>query len=274
MLKKRVIFTLLFADDYFVLSRNFRHQKVGDLNWLNQHYNFSQIAYHIDELIVLDVSKNERNSERFCQTLSELTRECFVPVAAGGGINNIEKARSLLRSGADKIVINTALFEKQSLVHDLANEFGQQCVVGSVDIKKGNANQYEIYVENGTRKIERNTKEVFANLPTSSIAELYLNSIDQDGTGNGYNFELLDLLAHNWKAPIILAGGVGNSDHLLAGIKNSVVDAVATANLLNFVGDGLAKAREALLKNDINLAQWPSYESFSIRNEERNGNID
>jgi cyclase len=107
MLKKRIIFTLLYDSGNFMLSRNFRLQQVGNLTWLQRNYNFSHIAFFIDELIILDVSRGERNTDNFCETLKKLTSDCFVPIAAGGGVRSIDYARRLLRSGADKIVINT-----------------------------------------------------------------------------------------------------------------------------------------------------------------------
>jgi cyclase len=88
-----------------MLSRNFRLQKVGDFNWLQKNYNFSHISFSIDELIVLDVTRGKKNSNEFCNTLKKLTQGCFVPITAGGGIDNVETARRLLRSGADKVAI-------------------------------------------------------------------------------------------------------------------------------------------------------------------------
>src|SRR5687768_4666363 len=111
MLKKRMIFTLLYDNGSFMLSRNFRLQKVGDLRWLQKNYNFSSIAFSIDELIVLDVTRGERNNAIFCDHLKKLTEGCFIPIAAGGGIRSVEYAKMLLRSGADKVVINTPLFD-------------------------------------------------------------------------------------------------------------------------------------------------------------------
>src|SRR5262245_39867322 len=105
MLKKRLIFTLLYNRGQFMLSRNFRLQKVGDLKWLQTNYDFSRISFSIDELVVLDVTRVDRSTETFCAALKVLTEGCFVPIAAGGGVRTVEHARLLLRSGADKVVV-------------------------------------------------------------------------------------------------------------------------------------------------------------------------
>ena len=136
MLKKRLIFTLLHDSGNFMLSRNFRLQKVGDLNWLKRNYDFQKISFYIDELIILDVSRKDRSIEKFCEILKEISYGCFVPISSGGGIRSMNDAKKILRSGADKIILNTTLFEDFKLVKELSREFGQQCIVGSLDIKK------------------------------------------------------------------------------------------------------------------------------------------
>ena len=122
-----MIFTLLYADGFFMLSRNFRLQKVGDLQWLKKNYNFSKISFSIDELIILDVSREERDEESFLDIINSLTEECFIPIAAGGGINSLEQARQRLYSGADKIVINSLIASDQELIHEqdkLVGDYG------------------------------------------------------------------------------------------------------------------------------------------------------
>ena len=111
MLKKRLIFNLLYDSGYFCLSRNFRLQKVGDLNWLKKNYNFDYVSNFIDELIVIDVSRKERDLTKFSSILKELTKSIFIPIASGGGIK-IQRCKILLDSGADKIIINTSIFKK------------------------------------------------------------------------------------------------------------------------------------------------------------------
>jgi cyclase len=262
MLKKRILFTLLYDNGQFMLSRNFRLQKVGDLAWLQENYNFAHISFFIDELIVLDVTRGERNQAVFCETLEALTEGCFVPIAAGGGIRSVEQARCLLRSGADKVVVNTPIFTQPALLKELAQEFGQQCVVGSLDLKRTQGDKYEILIESGTRALDGLATEELQRLSDGKIGEWYLNSVDRDGTGQGYDMALLDQLSVDWSVPLILAGGAGNASHLAIGLADSRVDAVATAHLFNFVGDGLKQARSTLLSSGVELASWPAVDDL------------
>ena len=213
MLKKRVIFTLLYDNGSFVLSRNFRLQKVGDINWLHDNYNFSRISFSIDELLVLDVSRNGRDDEKFNHHVKALTEDSFVPIAAGGGIKSIDRARTLLQSGADKIVINSTLSSDPQLVHELASEFGRQCIIASIDVKS-TVDGYVSYKDNGCIAVGGHLDEWLQQVVSLPVGEIYLNSIDRDGTGQGYNFDLLDYLPAEVSVPIIIAGGAGNYQHM------------------------------------------------------------
>jgi len=262
MLKKRIIFTLLYNDGQFMLSRNFRLQKVGNLEWLQKNYNFAHISFFIDELIVLDITRGVRNDIAFYEMLKALTEACFVPIAAGGGVRSIEQARSLLRSGADKVVLNTPIFTQPSLLKELAQEFGQQCIVGSLDLKGTKDGNYKILIESGERLLDGFAKDELQKLNDGIVGEWYLNSVDRDGTGQGYELELMDQMPKNWLVPIILAGGAGNASHIAEGLSDPRVDAVATAHLFNFIGDGLKQARYSLLSAKFDLAEWPSIDEL------------
>lgn len=263
--KKRLIFTLLYNDGYFMLSRNFRLQRVGDLQWLNKNYNFQNIAFSIDELIILDVTRREKNLEKFCDHVKSLAYGCFVPIAAGGGIRKVSDAKVLLNSGADKIVVNTALYENTNLVKELISLYGGQCVIGSVDLKKNNGS-FCVLVENGTKEAKTGAYEYIKNISDLGIGEIYLNSIDRDGTGKGYLLKTIEMIEGNIKTPIILAGGAGNHHHLFEGISLKRVDAMATANLFNFVGNGLPLAREALIAEGVALAEWDQGREIELKN--------
>jgi cyclase len=255
MLRKRIIFSLIYSDGYFMQSRNFRLQKVGNLNWLKKNYKFQSIAFSLDELIVLNASKTEKNIIEFAETVSNLVNDVFIPIAAGGGIRTIDDAELLFKSGADKLVLNTALVESPELVKNLVKQYGSQSIVASIDYKRVN-NSFEVYTKDGTFKIEMSLSEYIKYLETLEVGEIYLNSIEKDGTGFGYDFETIMLLEKEIKLPLIIAGGAGNEKHLSEGLQLSGVSAVATANLFNFIGDGLPKARKKIIESGINISNW------------------
>lgn len=248
-----------------MLSRNFRLQRAGNIEWLKNNYDFKNIAFTIDELIILDVSRNKRNIERFCDHIKLIGEDCFIPIAAGGGITSHDHARTIINSGADKLVINTALFKTPSFVKELVSIYGSQCIIASVDAKK-KEDIFEVYIDNGLTKIELTFSEYIEYIINLGIGEIYINSMDKDGTGHGYLFDLLSQLKYMVNVPIILAGGAGNWHHLLEGLKHDMVDAVATANLFNFIGKGFPTARKQLLNNGMNLAKWDSTTFCDLKN--------
>lgn len=252
-MKKRLIFTLLYEEGFFVLSRNFRTQKIGDIDWLHKNYGFSKVATHIDELIVINISRNRGFEEHFRETIQELLSGVFVPVTTGGGIRNLADADTLFAAGADKILVNGAIHHDPELVENLAGQYGQQAVVGSIDVRNTESGP-EIYGDKG--KVPLKSNNYLHLVEAGHIGEVYLNSIDRDGTGNGMDLEILSVLGPASPIPVILAGGAGKPAHLASSIASPAVNAVATANLLNFVGDGLRKTRAAIRASGIDLAQW------------------
>jgi len=258
MLKKRLIFTLLYGDGYFMLSRNFRLQKVGDIDWLNLNYNFSKISFEIDELIVLDVSRNERDLDKFCSILTALSETCFVPLSIGGGIKSVDYAKQLISAGADKLVLNTALFTDPRLVYELAETYGEQCLIAEVDIKYSPVGKPYLLINSGTEVVPGEASKIVDYVLSLPIGELMINSVDKDGTGQGFDFALLNLLPVSITKPIIFSGGVGNAIHIMNGLEDARIDAVNTANLFNFIGDGLKNARQNLVQNGHNAPIWNS----------------
>lgn len=246
-----------------MLSRNFRLQKVGDFKWLKKHYNFEKIASSIDELIILDVTREGRDINEFSSVVKDVIKNVFIPVACGGGIRTLDDAKLLLKSGADKIVVNTMLHSNKELINSLVKNYGSQFVVGSIDFQIEN-DVKKVYINNGQLKINQNLQDFLLEVEKLSIGEIYLNSIQKDGTGQGYDIKNLEDTLAKITTPIILAGGAGNYLHLIEGLKINSVDAVATANLFNFLGDALPKSRIKIINEKIDLAVFSSINNLKV----------
>lgn len=253
MIKKRIIFTLLYSDGFFYLTRNFSLQKVGNIEWLFKNYNFIQMSSYIDELIILNIRKKEENFQNFCNVIKLISKNIFIPIAAGGGISSIDDVRKILRSGADKIVCNKLLRENKNILKDIKNIIGQQSIVGSVDVKIID-NLFNVYDSESATCVCK-LSDVFKDDLNEIVGEYYINSVDKDGTGQGFCKNLLSTIGDYTNNPIIIAGGAGNWMHLLEGLNKKRINAVATANLLNFIGDGLKNARKEIIK-EIELPIW------------------
>lgn len=255
MIKKRLIFTLLYNEGKYCLSRNFKLQAVGDLGWIIENYDFDQIAYSIDELVVLNVSRSPTFDSDFQESIRRLARYCFIPISIGGGIRSLEDAYRALDIGADKIVVNTMLIKDNEGITRILEIFGSQFVVGSIDYKAiGSGNV--VFAENGKRDSGSELVEFVRRIARLGVGEIYLNSIVRDGTGQGFDIETLKNVSDNVTIPIIAAGGAGRPDHFAEALRLPGVTGAATANLFNFMAGGLFDARKYLLDNGIPLAKW------------------
>ena len=238
-----------------MLSRNFRLQKVGDLNWIKTHYDFNAIAFSIDELVMLNVERGDKDIELFAKNMSELTKNCFMPIAAGGGIDSVDKAFRLFEAGADKIVLNSAILKDPKLIKALVKIFGGQSIIASIDFKMV-GNRQHAFIDNGSVDTGITVEAAVNNAIDLGCGEIYLTSINKDGTGQGYDLETLKKVSEMSPIPIIASGGVGRFNHLVEGITEGRVQAVSTANLFNFMVDGLTEARSVIKENGIALAEW------------------
>ncbi len=253
MLKKRIIFTLLYDNGYFIQSRNFRRQKIGTKEWINKNYNFSFVSNFIDELIILDISKIKKN-EKFVKDCKSVCNKVFVPISLGGGIKSYEDAKFYFNNGADKVIINTSVFKSPKILKKISIDYGSSSIIVSIDVKNING-KYVVFVNNGTENTNIVLEKYLNMISNYNFAEIYLNSIDRDGTGYGIDINLLNKLKI-FDFKLIISGGLGNFNHFLQAFEHiNKVEAVATANLLNFVGNSLQIVRDNLLKKKINLSR-------------------
>jgi cyclase len=254
---KRIIFALLYRDGTYVLSRNFRLQRIGNISWVLNNYGILDVSQGIDELMILDVSAGSRTREQFRHEVAILAEECFVPVTVGGGISTVDEADRLFSCGADKILVNTALARDPQLVVDLTTKFGGQAVVASVDVSSDVTHVPE--ARRGLVVDRAKYGERIRAAIALGVGEVCIQSVDRDGTGSGLDLELApEAMADAIRIPLMLMGGVGRAEHFLLGLQTPAVDAVVTANLLNFVGDALVRARQTVIEAGIEMPAWSS----------------
>lgn len=261
---RRLIFTLLHDRGQFMLSRNFRLQGVGGLRWLFDNYAFSRVSHGLDELMVLDVSRGVRDADAFGEVVAHIAQQCFIPVTVGGGIDSIETAQRYMRNGADKLLLNTAFKDDPGLCQALASHFGRQCIVAGIDYKFVDGRRSPV-VANGTRSVGMELSEWVQWVEQNGAGEILLQSVDQDGTGMGLDLDVVDGLETLPDAPCILAGGVGKAEHILAGLQHSTVDAVATANLFNFIGDAFLDVRRTISHSSVTMAHWDETDYLALQ---------
>ena len=256
MNKPRLCFTLLYANGMFHLSRNFKLQAVGDLSWLIDNYEFEFIARSIDELIILNVDKGEVNWQEFVSVVHKITTQCFMPVAIGGGIRSIDHAQILFANGADKIVLNSVYFEDPELVTLLVRNFGAQSIIASLDFMSEEGCEGEVFINCGQKKTSLTISDALKIVVRVGAGEVYLTSIDRDGTGMGYDLMAIERAYNLCDLPLIASGGADTYDRLAEGIRSGFVSAVSTSHLFNFMGSGLRDARNELINDGIGLSSW------------------
>ena len=256
VVKPRMCFTLLFANGNFHLSRNFQLQTVGNFDWLMENYELESIARSIDELLILNVSREDHDWDDFVRNINQVIKHCFMPVAVGGGIRSLEHVKLLFGNGADKVVLNNAIFKMPTLVSDIVGLYGSQSIVASLDFRRDSDGVARIFVDGGAENTGIDLSNAVRLLKECGVGELYLTSIDRDGTGMGYDLPALELAYNECGLPIIASGGADTSDQLAEGISSGFVSAVSTSHLFNFMGDGLRDARQEMVEDGIQLTQW------------------
>lgn len=254
MQNKRIIFGLLYSENFFHLSRNFRLQRVGSIEWLKDNYELNRTYQFIDELVFFLVSRSydQKEKMKFFDNINNLRKQLFCPIMIGGGIKNFDDARICFENGADKIFISTE-FTNFELINRISDVYGNQSISVVLDYKKIN-NNFEIYTNCGRTKVSSDLETVFLKLQKENIGEIILHSIDRDGTGNGYDLKIFDEIDLKSKKPLILMGGAGQPNHIVNALDNSKVSGVITANLFNFIGNTLETTRELCLKKNLNIA--------------------
>ena len=168
-----------------------------------------------------------------------------MPLTVGGGVRSSADARALLLAGADKVAVNSAAVERPELVAEIADRFGSQCVVASVDARR-TGDHWEIFTHGGRKATGIDALEHAVKLTELGAGELLVTSMDRDGTRDGYDLALTRAIADAVKVPVVASGGVGSLDHLVAGVVEGHASAVLAASIFHFGQHSIAEAHDAL----------------------------
>ncbi len=202
-----------------------------------------------DELCFLDIGASHEGRDTIIDVVRRTAEVCFMPLTVGGGVRSAEDARSLLLAGADKVAVNSAAVTRPEVVADIADRFGSQCVVASVDAKRwsdGTRDGWEIFTHGGRKATGIDAVEHALRLAALGAGELLVTSMDRDGTQGGYDLALTRTIADAVKVPVVASGGVGNLDHLVAGVTQGHASAVLAASIFHFGQYSIADAHAAL----------------------------
>ncbi|MCH7630203.1 MAG: imidazole glycerol phosphate synthase subunit HisF [Proteobacteria bacterium] len=199
-----------------------------------------------DELCFLDISASHEGRGTLLDVVARTAEVCFMPLTVGGGLRTPEDARALLLAGADKVAVNSAAVARPELVRDIAEKFGAQCVVGSVDARRVAPGKWEIFTHGGRKPTGIDALAHAENLAKLGAGELLVTSMDGDGTKAGYDLELTRLIADAVPVPVIASGGVGNLEHLVEGVTKGHASAVLAASIFHFGQHSIAEAHAAL----------------------------
>jgi cyclase len=251
VLKVRVIPTLLWKDFGLVKGVRFDSwRRVGSVLPAIKVYN----ARDVDELVLVDITASAEQRSPDHQSVSEFADECFVPLTVGGGISTHDQIVSLLHAGADKVALNSVLYEQPDLVDRAAGQFGSQCVVASVDVRRDEAGQLTCLSHAGARATGREPVAWVRELADRGAGEILLTSVDRDGTMSGYDLDLIAQVADAVGIPVIASGGAGSYDHLVAAVGAGAT-AVAAASMFHFTEQTPAGAKDAMRSAGIPVRQ-------------------
>ena len=188
----------------------------------------------IDELIYMDVVASLYGRNTLTEVVSWTAHHAFVPLTVGGGIRSLDDAMLIMRAGADKVAVNTAATKRPELLMELAQRFGSQAVVLSIEAKRIDEGKWEVYTDNGRERTGMDVLQWAEQAESLGAGEILLTSVDQEGTRRGFDVELVRKVSTRVSIPVIASGGMGSGEHLVDVVKRGAADAVAMADTLHY----------------------------------------
>ena len=225
------------------------------LRKLGNPYDFAKKYFedNVDEIIYMDSVASLYNRNSLNDIIEKTSKNIFIPITVGGGIRSVDDANRILRSGADKIAINTAAVKNPRLLEDLSNRFGNSTIVLSVEAKKKPDGNWEAYTNNGREKTGLDVVKWCVEAEKKGVGEILLTSVDYEGTCKGFDCDLVQAVSEKNFIPIIASGGMGELKHFENVVKLSNCDGVAIANMLHYSKTSINEIKSYSIKQNINI---------------------
>jgi cyclase len=202
-----------------------------------------------DELCFLDITATHENRGIILDVVRRTAEACFMPVTVGGGVRTVDDIKTLLRSGADKVSINSAAVARREFVKEAAEKFGDQCIVVAIDAKRvPGRDRWEIFTHGGRKGTGIDAIEYAEEVVSLGAGEILLTSMDRDGTRAGFDIPLTRAIADSVGVPVIASGGVGTLDHLVDGIREGHATAVLAASIFHFGEYTIRQAKDHMVR--------------------------
>ena len=247
MLAKRIIPCLDVKDGRVVKGVNFVGLRdAGDPVETAEFYN----TQGADELVFLDITASHEQRKTMVDVVERTARKVFMPLTVGGGISDIEDYRTMLNAGADKVAVNSAAVKDKYLVARAAEKFGSQCVVVAIDAKRTEKG-FNVYIHGGRTDTGIDAVEWAKEVESLGCGEILLTSMDADGTKNGFDLELTDIISKTVNIPVIASGGCGTLQHFADVFQKTGADAALAATLFHFRELTIDEVKDYLKENGI-----------------------
>lgn len=250
MLARRVIPCLDVRNGRVVKGKNFKDiQDVDDPARLGKYYSDSGA----DELVFYDITASNEERKTSLEFVKKVAHEINIPFSVGGGVSTIDDFKFILRSGADKVSVNSSAVRNPNLIKEAAERFGNQCVVLSIDAKKNEEGSWSVYVKGGREKTTLDAVQWAVKGVELGAGEIVVNSIDEDGMKNGYDLELLKKITDAVNVPVIASGGAGKMEHFLQAVKYADADGILAASVFHFGEIKISDLKKYLKENGIEV---------------------
>ena len=254
MLTKRIIPCLDVARGRVIKGVKFlEHRDAGDPVELAAFYD----SEGADELVFYDITASAEGRGIMLEVVSRTAEQLFIPLTVGGGLRSVEDMSAMLNAGADKVSINTAAVQNPELIRQGAEAFGNQCIVLGMDVKRvegGSTPRWQVYTHTGSgggRPRDLDALEWAVNAAELGAGEIVVNSIDADGTGEGYDLYLMRAISEAVNVPVVASGGAGTLEHLYQVVAEGKADAVLAASIFHFGTYRIAQAKEYLAQQGV-----------------------